>query len=112
MATQGAVVGGYVHNNGSYAALVTLEATPPLSAEKLDAVVALSHSIAQHVVAMDPDSTLTGPRTPEAAVKALMVQPYVLDAKATVAALLKRAGKTAGSKLVVADFVRWACGGK
>ena len=105
---QGAV-GGYVHNFGSYGALVsaTYENNEAAAANAAlpGEVQKLCNQLAQHVVAMDP----TGENM-EDAIAALKKQPFVLDGSMTVNKLVKKTGERLRSKIAVKELVRWGAG--
>lgn len=91
------VVGGYVHNNGSYAAVVALNGGDPTDSK----IQELANQVAQHIVAMDPnpDSAVGGAD----GVKELLSQPYLMEQSADLAAVLKRHNES----LSVSNFIRW-----
>jgi translation elongation factor EF-Ts len=95
---QDGFVGAYLHNNGSYGALVSLApaGTAPLPA----AVSAVADLVAQHVVAMDPPT-----------VAELSDQPYLFDSGKKVADVIKAESSALGAPAVLTGFVRWG-GGK
>ena len=94
----GSIVGSYLHNNGSYGALVCLA---PTAATPLPAGFAqLANNIAQHVVALDPDSTTV-----------LGEQAYVFDGSRKVADMIRAESSALGVPAFVAGFVRFG-GGK
>ncbi len=86
MVVSGSLLGSYVHTNGSYGALVTMGA-PGGDAK----VQELANKIAQHVVAMDPDTVAT-----------LDGQAFLFDTSKTVKDIVK--------PNTVAAFVRWGNG--
>ena len=104
-------MGSYLHNNGSYAAMVILSNAAIASPSHQEAVRKLGDQLAQHIVAMDPDGDLQ-PRTPEAAVKALLAQPYVFNSARSVGDVVAGENKALGQAVQIVDYVRWGCGGK
>lgn len=99
--SQGSLLGNYLHNNGSYGAIVCLapkdaNGTLPLP----NSAAALADKIAQHVVALDPDTLAT-----------LASQPFVFDGSRNVGAIIEQESKALGVPARIAAFVRWG-GGK
>ncbi len=101
------IVGGYLHDNANYAAIVALETSPPLAASALGDIATIGNRIAQHVVAMDPEGSARANSSRAEVVEALLKQNFVLDASRTVADVLAAAGKAAACSVRVMDFVRW-----
>jgi translation elongation factor EF-Ts len=101
------VVGGYVHNFGSYGAIVELkskDSAEPLNAEKLQHFQDLASKLAQHIVASDPGDIA------QDGLKKLGKQQFVFDSTMNINQLLVKASKQHGQSLAVAHYLRWKCG--
>lgn len=99
------VIGGYTHHNGGYGAILVANAPSSASDDSLRAVVKSLDQIAQHIVAVDPAEG-EGAAEP---LKFLLTQPYVLDAKQTIAAKLEKDAKAAKVEgVTLADYIRWS----
>ena len=111
---QSTIVGGYLHNYGSHAALLALapQTDAPLTAASKASLKQFAQRLAQHVVALDPDSFLSAGRTPSAAVDVLLGQAYVFNSSVSVASMLQQESKSLGCPIKIVDFVRWGCGGR
>ena len=101
------VVGGYVHNFGSYGAVVELkskDAGTALNPEKMTQYQEFCSKLAQHIVASDPgDAAQDG-------LKKLGKQQYVFDSSMNINQLLVKTSKAHGQPLEIAGYLRWKCG--
>ncbi|EGD83008.1 hypothetical protein PTSG_03644 [Salpingoeca rosetta] len=99
------VLGSYSHNNGSYAAVICLQADAPVSSlpqSAQDVLKTTADALAKNVVAVEPEA-----EEGQSVLDALRTQALVFSPDHTVRDELARAGKDASTTLDVVSFVRW-----
>ena len=100
------VVGSYVHNFGSYGAIVEARAKDgsAIDASKVPAIQELCSKIAQHIVANDPGELANN------GLQALGKQHFVFDGSMTINQVTVKASKQIGLPIQIASYLRWKCG--
>ncbi len=88
------VIGSYVHTTGKVAALVTLNCETDFVARTPD-FQNLAREVAMQVASMNPET-----------VEELLAQPYIRDAKKSIAELVKETAGKLGENVVVKEFSR------
>ena len=100
------VVGSYVHNFGSYGAIVEVKTKDgtPLDSSKYEQAREFCSKVAQHIVAQDPG------KIGEDGMKKLNKQQFVFDPSMNISQYLVKTSKQLGIGLSITNYLRWKCG--